>query len=381
MVDRGSSSLGSSLTGASTLASPQIYTDVNGLQNLKATGGDQREQLKKIAEQFEAMMMQMMLKSMRQANAVFAEDNPLGSSEQDFYQEMFDQQIGVSLSGSGRGMGIADALVRQLQSRYPSASDATAAKAGDKLPADPMSTDTAPTEKMLTDKASAGYAVPDRSAIREAINTAAAAGALDENFDIDKFWETLDSAALAVADTRTFPAQTRPLPDFDGTPGTFVNALLPLAERVGAQLGVDSRLLLAQAALETGWGQKLITRADGKSSYNFFNIKANSNWQGDVATVPTVEYRNGVAVRERAAFRAYETPEQSFSDYAQLIANSPRYRQALAQADNPQAYIHALERAGYATDPSYAEKVLQVMNGRHMNGNAGVNAPADAAAK
>ncbi len=331
------------------LVSPQIYTDVNGLQNLKAGAGDEREKLKQIAQQFEAMMMQMMLKSMRQANAVFAEGNPLGSSEQDFYQEMFDQQIGVSLSGSGRGMGIADALVRQLQSRYPSASDGIAkadAKRGDE-----------------------GYAVPARSAIRAAVESAAAAGALDESFDAQQFWETLESAALDVADTRTFPAQTRPLPDFDGTPATFVNALLPLAERVGAQLGVDSRLLLAQAALETGWGQKLITRGDGSSSYNFFNIKASSNWQGDVATVPTVEYRNGVAVRERAAFRAYESPEQSFSDYAQLIANSPRYRQALAQADNPRAYIQALGRAGYATDPSYAEKVLQVMNGRHMSGD------------
>ncbi len=328
------------------LASPQIYTDVNGLQNLKTSGGDEREQLKQIAQQFEALMLQMMLKSMRQANAVFAEGNPLGSSEQDFYQEMFDQQIGVSLSGSGRGMGIAEALVRQLQSRHAPAPDAVA-KAGTK-----------------------DFAVPARSAIRAAVDTAAVAGALDADFDAEKFWETVDSAALAVADTRTFPVQTRPLPDFDGTPATFIDALLPLAERVGAELGVDSRVLLAQAALETGWGQKLITRGDGGSSYNFFNIKAGRNWQGDTATVSTVEYRNGVAVRERAAFRAYESPEQSFADYAQLIAGSKRYRQALAQADNPQAYVRELERAGYATDPRYADKVLQVMNGRHMNGEA-----------
>jgi len=339
--------------GISTLASPQLYTDVNGLKNLQASG-DEREQLREIAQQFEAMMMQMMLKSMRQANAVFAEGNPLGSSEQDFYQEMFDQQVGLSLSSGGRGMGIAEALMRQLQSRYAPA------------PADGAETNS-------VDKARAeGYAVPERSAIRAAVETAAAAGALGEDFDYDQFWETLDSAALSVADTRTFPAQTRPLPDFDGTPATFVNALLPLAERVGAKLGVDSKVLLAQAALETGWGQKLISRADGNSSYNFFNIKAGRNWQGDVATVPTVEYRNGVAVRERAAFRAYESPEQSFADYAQLIAGSPRYQQALAQADNPHAYVHALERAGYATDPQYAEKVLQVMNGRHMRGDAAV---------
>ena len=337
----------------SVLASPQIYTDVNGVQNLKAGSGDDREKLKQIAQQFEAMMMQMMLKSMRQANAVFAEGNPLGSSQQDFYQEMFDQQIGVSLSGNGRGMGIADALVRQLQSRFPAA---------------------APSDAEAKARAEGRHAVPARSAMRAAVGAsqevAAAAAALDENFDTQKFWETLESSALDVADTRTLPVQTRPLPDFDGTPATFVNALLPLAERVGAKLGVDSKVLLAQAALETGWGQKLIVRNDGRSSYNFFNIKANRNWQGDVATVPTLEYRNGVAVREHAAFRAYESPEQSFADYAQLIAGSPRYRQALAQADDPRAYIQALGRAGYATDPSYAEKVLQVMNGRHMSGDA-----------
>jgi flagellar protein FlgJ len=341
-----------------TLASPQLYTDVNGLHNLKVGGGDEREQLKKIAQQFEGLMLQMMLKSMRQANAVFAEGNPLGSSEQDFYQEMFDQQIGVTLAGSGRGMGIADALVRQLQSRYPSAGGEA---------------------EKVSRRQGEGFALPERRAIRSALETAAAAGALAADFDAEAFWETVDSAALAVADTRTFPAQTRPLPDFDGTPATFVNALLPLAEKVGAELGVDSRVLLAQAALETGWGQKLIARDDGRSSYNFFNIKAGANWRGDTVTVSTVEYRNGVALRERALFRAYETPEQSFTDYAQLIANSPRYRQALAQADDPAAYIRALKQAGYATDPRYADKVLQVMNGRHMRGEVALASAEQAA--
>lgn len=344
---------------SATLAVPQVYTDLGSLQNLKRPGGDERAQLRQIAEQFEAMMMQMMLKSMRQANAVFSEGNPLVGNEEQFYQEMFDQQLGINLSSSGRGMGIADALMRQLQGRLPQEGQGADREAGRAAIA------------VQRGEALQAALVPARNAALRArqpgdapFNNVAPADVLDG----DAIWETLESAALRVEQTRSHPVQTQPLPTFDGTPATFVNALLPVAERIGAELGVDSRLLLSQAALETGWGEKMIARRDGQPSYNFFNIKAGRSWDGAVATVPSLEYRNGVAVREWSAFRAYESPEESFADYARLISQNPRYRQALAQADNPRAYMHALERAGYATDPRYAEKVLAVFDGRHLQG-------------
>ena len=107
------------------------------------------------------------------------------------------------------------------------------------------------------------------------------------------------------------------------------------------------------------------------SSFNFFNIKAGDNWSGAVVTVPTIEYQNGVAVRDVAKFRAYGSPEESFADYAKLVAENPRYQQAMQCADDPRAYIKALAQSGYATDPQYAQKVLAVLDSEHM-ANGGV---------
>jgi flagellar protein FlgJ len=153
----------------------------------------------------------------------------------------------------------------------------------------------------------------------------------------------------------------------DGTPAGFVSTLRPVAERIAQQLGIDSRILLSQAALETGWGQKVLQRSGGASSFNFFNIKAGSDWHGATVTVPTIEYQNGIAVREVATFRAYRSPEESFSDYASLIADNPRYQQALARGGDATAYIRALAAAGYATDPRYADKVLAIFSSDQLD--------------
>jgi flagellar protein FlgJ len=337
--------------GASLAASSaQVYTDLNSVQNLKALAKrDKNAALQQVAQQFEAVMMQMMMKSMRQANSVFGEGDPLNSNESQMYRDMFDSQLTVSLA-QGRGMGIAAALLRQLQQTGAAAPADAIAQAGAAPVAD------APAHGLLD------YA---RSTLRAAEITRAldqnAALPASDNAGVDDTYEQL-LALMSAPDESAQPFDMSALAAdrLDGTPAEFVDALMPVAEQVAAQLGVDSRVLLSQAALETGWGEKVIRRADGSSSFNFFNIKATPSWKGDIVTVPTTEYRNGVAVREFAAFRAYASPAESFADYAQLIGNSPRYQQALAQADDPRAYMHALQRAGYATDPRYAQKVLDV---------------------
>jgi flagellar protein FlgJ len=331
----------SAVASASTA---QVYTDLNGVQNLKALAKrDKNAALQQVAQQFEAVMMQMMMKSMRQANSVFGEGGPLNSNESQMYRDMFDSQLTVSLA-QGRGMGIAAALLRQLQ-------PAGAAKG-----ADATSTADAQAQGLLD------YA---RSTLRATEITRAldqnATLPVSEGTGVDDTYEQL-LALMSAPDESAQPFDMSALAAdrLDGTPAEFVDALMPVAEQVAAQLGVDSRVLLSQAALETGWGEKVIRRADGSSSFNFFNIKATPGWKGDIVTVPTTEYRNGVAVREFAAFRAYASPAESFADYAELIGSSPRYQHALAQADDPRAYMHALQRAGYATDPRYAQKVLDV---------------------
>ena len=149
-------------------------------------------------------------------------------------------------------------------------------------------------------------------------------------------------------------------PVFD-SPQAFVESLTPLASQIGASMGVDHKALIAQAALETGWGKHISQDSSGKSSFNLFNIKADHRWSGDTVTVSTLEYRDGVAVREKASFRAYGSYEESFKDYLQFISESPRYQQALQRGDNGHEYAKALQVAGYATDPAYADKISNIL--------------------
>jgi flagellar protein FlgJ len=147
------------------------------------------------------------------------------------------------------------------------------------------------------------------------------------------------------------------------SPEQFVERLMPLAEKASDALGVDPRVLVAQAALETGWGRAIIRDANGQSSNNLFNIKAGTGWQGERVAVQTMEYRNGLPQPERAEFRAYASLEQSLDDYVQFIQDNPRYEDALSQAGKPVAYLQELQRAGYATDPEYADKIEQIFSG------------------
>jgi flagellar protein FlgJ len=146
------------------------------------------------------------------------------------------------------------------------------------------------------------------------------------------------------------------------TPAQFIDHVMPSIRRAAAVLGVNPKGLLAQAALETGWGQRMPRNADGSSSLNLFGIKAGDEWAGARATADTVEFNNGVATPRRSVFRSYGSIEESVSDFANLLKNSPRYRQAIAAGADPQHYIDGIGRSGYATDPDYANKLSQILN-------------------
>ena len=144
------------------------------------------------------------------------------------------------------------------------------------------------------------------------------------------------------------------------SPEQFVNELTPHAIRAAAEIGVDARLLLAQAALETGWGRSVINDSSGRSSHNLFGIKADPAWEGPVVTVGSLEFEDGVMVRHKSAFRSYESYADSFRDYLDFLRSNPRYGKALEHAESPEAYARELQRAGYATDPHYADKILGI---------------------
>ncbi|MFK7862706.1 MAG: flagellar assembly peptidoglycan hydrolase FlgJ [Pseudohongiellaceae bacterium] len=145
------------------------------------------------------------------------------------------------------------------------------------------------------------------------------------------------------------------------TPEDFVEQILPFAEKAGKELGVDPKFLIAQSALESGWGSKLATDSRGAPSNNLFGIKADSSWDGPVASAKTLEFEDGVAVQQRANFRKYDNVAASFSDYVSFLKSNPRYQSALTKGADSMSFAQALQEAGYATDPKYAEKISAVM--------------------
>jgi flagellar protein FlgJ len=345
VIELSTPKLASSVSGR-----PQSYTDLSSVQQISTLAKtDKKAALEKIAHQFESIMMQMMMKSMRDANSVFSDGDITSSSGGKFYQDMADNQMTLSLA-QGKGMGIAAAFVRQLQGRV----DGKAGAADALAHSDTMTS---------LDGVARTSAASARTAAASAVPADGSSAAVSIQNTLHSLFGG-DSADAATAADNAAP--------LDGTPKNFVEKLRPAAERIARQLGVDSRVLLSQSALETGWGQKVIQCADGSSSFNFFNIKADDNWTGAVVKVPTIEYQNGIAVREYAKFRAYGSAEEGFADYAKLVAENPRYQDAMDCADDPRAYVRALAKSGYATDPNYAQKVLAVLDSEPMRaaGNA-----------
>jgi flagellar protein FlgJ len=284
------------------------YTDLAGLSALKrGAGQNDPAAIRKVAEQFESMFTRMMLKSMRDA---VGPDPMFGSDQQQMYQGMADDQLSVQLS-KGRGLGLADMLIRQLQKLGVKGAGADSATGG---------------------AAPAPGAAPGPG-------TASAPG------------------AAAAAYSATQRATTNAAPASDTVKANFVHDLWPQAQQAGQQLGIDPRNLIAQAALETNWGQNLPQDAAGRSSNNLFGIKASADWTGSSVTNGTHEFQGGIASSTTSQFRAYATPAQSFQDYVALLRDNPRYSTALNTGDNVQAFAAGLQRGGYATDPDYASKI------------------------
>ncbi len=314
--------------GLAANASLDTWTNLSGFDQLRAEAQrNGNAALPAVAKQFEALFTQMMLKSMRAASDSFGAgmgDSDAGKA----YRDLFDQQLAVSLAQNGKGLGIAQMLVRQLGGGVKPGSGTGAyigALGG-------------------TDSAVVGGAAD--AGIGDPSQLPATAEAFQQRL-----------AALIDAGRAVGRSAAQWVPQ---DANEFVAALAPYAQAAARQLGVSVRSVLAQAALETGWGKRMPRGANGGASFNLFGIKAGSSWDGRKVSVPTLEYENGVAVRKRAQFRAYDSPAQSFKDYANLLGNDPRYAGVRGHGDDVRGFAQALVRGGYATDPSYAAKVAAI---------------------
>ncbi|MBW7469591.1 flagellar assembly peptidoglycan hydrolase FlgJ [Marinobacter sp. F4218] len=303
----------------------QVYTDFSGLNALKSQARtDKRAALEEVARQFESLFLSEMLKSMRKAGDVFAEGNYLNSSQSEFYRDMFDSQLSLTMA-KGQGTGLAEALVRQLGQQVPGLDNRGGKLAGHR----------------------ASLADYDRSL--PALST--------------RLPEQLEKVETVVRNAKPESAtDAGALPERFDSPEHFVRELLPVAERIARDSGIDPKLMVAQAALETGWGRHMIRGENSRPSFNLFGIKADSRWQGDAVTITTTEYREGLPLKEQADFRAYADYEASFRDYVSFLESNPRYRDVLSVADQPDLFADKLQEAGYATDPNYGEKIRRIMS-------------------
>ncbi len=305
-----------------------VYTDFSGIARLRNQAKhDPKAALNETARQFESLFIQMALKSMREA---VPNGGLMEGKQSQMFRDMYDQQLAVEL-GKRSSLGFSDMLVRQLGGN----------KASD---------DTKP-GMSLNDYRGSALLRPKTGSSEHATNESPEPNAQDTARTSNR-----DRAPHRTADTAS---QARPF----ANPEEFVNALWPHAQEAAAELGVDPKLLLAQAALETGWGKSMAARGNDEHSHNLFGIKADRQWDGRRMVARTLEYAGSQTVRNRAAFRAYDDYTESFRDYVQFLKTNPRYAAALKHADNPRQFMASLQKAGYATDPDYARKVLSIYEG------------------
>ncbi len=322
--------------------SADVYTDLNGLAKLKNEARkNSPAAIKEVAKQFESIFLSNVLKGMRDAKLA---DGISDNDQSKFYKEMYDQQLAVHLAGKP-GVGLAELIAKQLS--HEDKDDHAKMGVEDYLNRSSGSNKTASPTSHSASKSSAthennDWVKPKNEVIHAYIHDKYSVKEISENKLKNIFSQPIKSAE------------------------DFVEKLTPYAEQAAKELGVAPKVLLAQAALETGWGRSVIKHSDGSSSFNLFNIKAGKSWHGEQTHVSTLEYKNGVARKEQAGFRSYGSYQESFQDYVNFIKNNPRYHNALQHAGNGERYLQELQRAGYATDPSYARKVMGIYHGDAM---------------
>ena len=282
--------------------------DAQSLNELKMKAGqDPQANLRPVARQVEGMFMTMMLKSMRDA---LPKDGLFGSDQTRLYTSMYDQQIAQQMT-AGKGLGLADQMVKQMAAAQGETKE-TPAQAPLKFdPATIVSYQNSALTQMV------------RKAIPQA--------------------PTVSDAASLPGDSHDFLAQLS----------------LP-AKLASEQSGIPHHLILAQAALESGWGQRQIRRENGEPSFNLFGVKASSDWKGKVTEITTTEFENGEMKKIKARFRVYSSYLDALSDYVGLLTRNPRYA-AVTKASTPEQGAQALQNAGYATDPNYARKLTSMI--------------------
>ena len=321
------------------------YLDFSQFNELKRSHRKDAEAgMQATARQLEGVFLNMMLKSMRQANASFGEGSYLSGRESETYRDMYDQQMAQTLS-AGRGIGLAEMIVRQMRQMEKGKIQQAENNTNEQQQANS-------TQKSFGIDTYRARAMP--ALLRKDLS------ALDKaQMAQDAQKTTVEAQVFAPASSAAKERQA--VADSWQSPAEFVDAILPHAQRAASKLNVDPMAIVAQAVLETGWGQRVMQDAKGEYSFNLFGIKASAGWGGNTVSKQTLEYRNGIAAREVAAFRSYASIESAFDDYVRFLQENPRYQSALEKNKEAKQWGFELQKAGYATDPNYGNKIASLL--------------------
>ncbi|MCI1014799.1 flagellar assembly peptidoglycan hydrolase FlgJ [Herbaspirillum sp. C7C2] len=305
-----------------------LAVDANGLNGLReAARQNSPEAIKGAAKQFEALFLNMVMKSMRDATP---QNGPFDNEQTKMFTSMLDQHLSQSLAQ--RGVGLADVLTRQLSASLPKKLPDAQDLEGTTMPGEEGLPMGIPLVKEMSDA--------DRAKFIQSFASQQQAESTDQDGRNGKQRRNSNKPAHVEA---------------------FQNRLQADAEIASKMTGIPAKFMLAQAALETGWGKKEIIARDGRSAHNLFGIKATGNWTGKVVEATTIEYINGKPQKRVEKFRAYDSYADAFKDYANLLRSNPRYEKVLASAQDAHGFAYGLQRAGYATDPHYAEKLSRII--------------------
>lgn len=343
-MSQGSITTASQSAAALAQASNSLAIDAKGLSSLKRSARDNSpEAIRGVAKQFEAIFLSMMLKSMRDA---MPSNGPLDNEQSRTFTTMLDQQLTQNLVG--KGVGLADMLVKQLTKLQVGVPDPNAIQNNAIGQASAQSSD-------LANAAN----IPIRGA----------SSALSELTPI--FSGQMLSRSLAKVSHYTQSQQFKVDPsswnkDSANTTGgshstEFASRMMPYAEKVSARTGIPAIFMVAQAALESGWGRSELKYQNGAPSYNLFGIKASGNWTGRTVDSMTTEFIDGEYVKRVEKFRAYDSYADSFKDFTDLIRQNARYSNVMRHLHDPISYSQAMGKSGYATDPHYGAKLQSVI--------------------
>lgn len=309
--------------------------DVNGLNQLKrnvAKGTNQS--IKQVAEQFETLFINMMMQSMRKA---VPDSGLFNQPATQLFTSMFDQQI--AQQAAGKGLGLANIITKQLTHGKPLSPNVSSSG---NIPIPPQKSSQQPNLKLAQSLFSNASATVTPEALGQMLYHS-------HKIDNASKINASEITSLNPADKANQDHVT-----------AFIKEWLIPAQQASKSSGIPYEVIIAQAALETGWGQKLIKTADNQSSHNYFGIKATPTWQGNATRLTTQEFINDRMIKIQDNFKVYTSKQHALTDYINLLTKSPRY-QAVVKAPDARTAAKALQSAKYATDPNYSDKLIQII--------------------